>query len=119
MLSMPPATTILAEPARIASWPSMAAFMPEPQTLLTVVQTVDFGQIGAECGLTRGGLFQPGGKDAAHEDFVGRFVLEARTFERAADGGGAELGRGRGFELALKAAERRARGAHDDDGFGG
>jgi hypothetical protein len=36
--SMPPATTILAEPALIASWASMIAFMPEPQTLLMVVQ---------------------------------------------------------------------------------
>jgi hypothetical protein len=37
MLSMPPATTNLAEPAAIRSWASIAAFMPEPHTLLTVV----------------------------------------------------------------------------------
>ena len=36
--SMPPATTTVAEPALIRSWPSMTAFMPEPQTLLIVVQ---------------------------------------------------------------------------------
>src|ERR1051326_708007 len=43
MLSMPPATTIFELPARMASWASMAAFMPEPQTLFTVVQ-------GTRCG---------------------------------------------------------------------
>jgi hypothetical protein len=41
MLSMPPATTMSWLPARIRSWPSMAAFMPEPQTLLTVVAPVE------------------------------------------------------------------------------
>ena len=35
--SMPPATTTEADPALIRSWPSMIAFMPEPQTLLSVV----------------------------------------------------------------------------------
>src|ERR1700754_993814 len=38
--SMPPATTTAAEPALIRSCPSMMAFMPEPQTLLTVVAPV-------------------------------------------------------------------------------
>src|SRR6185312_8677150 len=36
--SMPPASTTDAEPALIRSFPSMMAFMPEPQTLLIVVQ---------------------------------------------------------------------------------
>src|SRR5690348_11192080 len=44
MDSMPPATTMLAEPALIRSWPSMIAFMPEPQTLLIVVQPVETGR---------------------------------------------------------------------------
>ena len=43
MLSMPPATTMLALPAAIRSWASMTAFMPEPQTLLMVVQGTDWG----------------------------------------------------------------------------
>src|SRR5690348_17108432 len=45
--SMPPATTTLAEPALIKSWPSMMAFMPEPQTLLSVVQPVEGGSPAA------------------------------------------------------------------------
>ena len=37
MLSMPPATTIVAEPAATRSWASIAAFIPEPHILLMVV----------------------------------------------------------------------------------
>ena len=37
MLSMPPATTISASPARMACAPLMTALRPEPQTLFTVV----------------------------------------------------------------------------------
>ena len=37
MLSMPPATTMFAEPAAMRSQASIAAFMPEPHILLTVV----------------------------------------------------------------------------------
>src|SRR5215475_13667421 len=37
MLSMPPETTMAAEPALMMSCASMVAFMPEPQTLLMVV----------------------------------------------------------------------------------
>lgn len=36
--SMPPATTACAEPALMMSCASITAFMPEPQTLLMVVQ---------------------------------------------------------------------------------
>src|SRR5690606_2771996 len=45
--SMPPATTTVAEPALIRSWPSMIAFMPEPQTLLMVVQPAPLGRPAA------------------------------------------------------------------------
>ena len=38
--SIPPATTIPALPARIRSWPSITAFIPEPQTLLIVLAPV-------------------------------------------------------------------------------
>src|SRR5690606_21902069 len=41
--SMPPATTTFAEPALIASWASITAFIPDPQTLLMVVQPADTG----------------------------------------------------------------------------
>ena len=43
MLSMPPDSTIPAEPAWMMSCASMVAFMPEPQTLLTVVAPVASG----------------------------------------------------------------------------
>ena len=43
MLSMPPDKTISAEPALMMSCASMVAFMPEPQTLLTVVAPVASG----------------------------------------------------------------------------
>src|SRR5690242_9132894 len=42
--SMPPATTTAAEPALIRSWPSMIDFMPEPHTLLMVVQPTAGGR---------------------------------------------------------------------------
>src|SRR5690242_371647 len=42
--SMPPATTTAAEPALIRSCPSMIAFMPEPHTLLMVVQPTAGGR---------------------------------------------------------------------------
>src|SRR5579883_153448 len=45
--SMPPATTTVAEPALIRSWPNMIAFMPEPQTLLMVVHPTAVGMPAA------------------------------------------------------------------------
>ena len=47
MDSMPPATTMLADPALIRSWPSMMAFMPEPHTLLMVVAPAASGMPAA------------------------------------------------------------------------
>ncbi len=44
MLSMPPATTTSAEPARKRSVATIAAFMPEPHILLTVVQPAPSGR---------------------------------------------------------------------------
>ena len=44
MLSMPPATTTLAEPALMASAASMTAFMAEPHTLLSVAAPVEMGR---------------------------------------------------------------------------
>src|SRR5690349_16651608 len=45
--SMPPATTTDADPALMRSWPSITAFMPEPQTLLIVVAPVETGMPAA------------------------------------------------------------------------
>src|SRR5271170_972166 len=44
MLSMPPATTISAEPARKRSVATIAAFIPEPHILLIVVQPAPSGR---------------------------------------------------------------------------
>ena len=43
MLSMPPATMMSWLPTASRSWASIAAFMPEPQTLLMVVAPADTG----------------------------------------------------------------------------
>ena len=40
MLSIPPATAELIEPDLIKSWANIAAFKPEPHTLLIVVAPV-------------------------------------------------------------------------------
>ncbi|EQB01935.1 hypothetical protein L288_17085 [Sphingobium quisquiliarum P25] len=44
MLSMPPATMIPAPPAAIASAAMIAACMPDPHILLTVVASTDRGR---------------------------------------------------------------------------
>ena len=48
----------------------MIAFMPEPQTLLMVVQPAEVGQAGAERGLARRRLAEAGRQHAAHDHFV-------------------------------------------------
>src|SRR6476661_472452 len=55
MLSMPPDSTIPAEPALMISWASMVAFMPEPQTLLTVVAPVASGSPAPRAAWRAGG----------------------------------------------------------------
>src|SRR5690606_17995132 len=42
-----PATTTVADPALIRSWPNMIAFMPEPHTLLMVVAPAEVGSPAA------------------------------------------------------------------------
>ena len=44
MLSIPPATIISLVPADSRSCANMMVFIPEPQTLFTVVQPTDFGK---------------------------------------------------------------------------
>ena len=53
MLSMPPATTMSASPARIAWAASATDFRPEPHSMLTVVAGTSFGMPGRERGLPR------------------------------------------------------------------
>src|SRR5882757_2269305 len=61
MLSMPPDTTISAEPALIMSCASMVAFMPEPQTLLMVVAPVASGSLAPRAAWRAGAWPCPAG----------------------------------------------------------
>ena len=61
MLSMPPDNTISAEPAVMMSWPSMVAFMPEPQTLFTVVAPVASGNFAPRAAWRAGAWPWPAG----------------------------------------------------------
>src|SRR5262249_359113 len=129
MLSMPPDRTMLAEPALMMSCASMVAFMPEPQTLFTVVAPVASGRpaprpawpAGAWPGRGLGGrgLALTGRQHIAHEDFVDLLRRELRPIERGADHMRAELVGGKGRQLAHETTERGAGGGKDNDGIGG
>ncbi len=115
MLSMPPATITRPSPARSASMPIITVFMPLPHILLTVEQGTLSGRPGAEGGLAGRRLALARRQHAAHQHLGDVLGLDAGALERGLDGDGAELGRGRGRKLALKAAHGRARGADDHD----
>src|SRR6201988_2648407 len=61
MLSMPPDTTISAEPASMMSCASMVAFMPDPQTLLMVVAPVASGSLAPRAAWRAGAWPCPAG----------------------------------------------------------
>ena len=61
MLSIPPATATSIEPASKASCACIAAFIPEPHTLLIVVQTVDKAKSAAIAACRAGACFKPAG----------------------------------------------------------
>src|SRR3981081_2265136 len=61
MLSMPPDTTISAEPALMISCASIVAFMPEPQTLLMVVAPVASGSLAPRAACRAGAWPCPAG----------------------------------------------------------
>ena len=77
------------------------------------------GQSCAEGGLASGSLAEAGGEHTAEENFVDGFRRNATPLESGADGGGAELGSAQVFEIALKCANGRARGADNHDGIRG
>ena len=58
---MPPATTTSALPAASKSCPSMAAFMPEPHILFTVVQPASSGSPAASAACRAGAWPWPAG----------------------------------------------------------
>ncbi len=61
MLSMPPDSTISAEPDLMMSCASMVAFMPEPQTLLMVVAPVASGSFAPRAACRAGAWPCPAG----------------------------------------------------------
>ena len=61
MLSMPPATTTSALPAAIRSCASIAAFIPEPQTLLSVAHGTDSGSPAPKAACRAGACPSPAG----------------------------------------------------------
>ena len=116
---MPPATITSALPAASMSWAKIAACMPDPQTLLTVVASTDWGRPAPERRLARRGLAEAGGKHAAHEDLLDRVGGDAGALDRGADRRGAELGGGCAGQRALERAHRGAGVGQDDDRVGG
>ena len=61
MLSMPPATIMSALPAASMSWAKIAACMPDPQTLLTVVASTDWGRPAPSAAWRAGAWPRPAG----------------------------------------------------------
>ena len=117
MISMPPATTISASPARISAAASMIALSPEPQTRLIVVALVVTGQAGLERRLAGRRLADAGLEDLAHQDLVDRRVARASPARSTAariatppSSVAGTLG-----QRAAELADRRARGADEVD----
>ncbi|MEY9248159.1 hypothetical protein ABIF27_008814 [Bradyrhizobium elkanii] len=96
----------------------MVAFMPEPQTLLTVVAPVASGSLAPRAAWRGRGLALAGGQHVAHEHLVDALGRESCALQRRADHMRAELVRRQRRELAHEAAERGAGGGEDDDGIG-
>ena len=84
MLSIPPATTIAADPATMASCASIVAFIPEPHILLTVVAPAAVRNAGKTSGLAGGRLAQSGRQDTTHDDFVDRVGGKLACVQRRA-----------------------------------
>src|SRR5688500_20347019 len=58
---MPPATTTVAEPVLIRSWANITAFIPDPHTLLMVVQPAEVGICAPMAGCRAGAWPRPAG----------------------------------------------------------
>ncbi len=90
-------------------------FMPEPQTLFSVVAPVDSGMPAAIAAWRAGAWPRLGRQHAAHEDFGNVAGRDARLLQCGGDGGRAQ-GRGRhAVELAEEGADGGALGGGDDD----
>src|SRR6201986_1907373 len=119
MLSMPPDTTIPAEPALMTSCASMVAFMPEPQTLLTVVAPVASGSPAPRAACRAGAWPWPAGSTqpirASSTRPGGPPGRDPGARERAPDHMRAEVRRRKPRQFPEEAAERRAHGGDDDN----
>ena len=118
MLSMPPDTTMSAEPALMMSCASMVAFMPEPQTLLMVVAPVASGSPAPRAACRAGAWPCPAGSTQPMNTSSIRSGDELGPLDGGADHVGTELVGAEGRKIAHEAAKRRAGGGNDDDGIG-
>ena len=116
MLSWPPATTMVALPEASRSWPNIAAFRPEPQTLWMVVQATPSGR-PAPSAAWRAGAALAGLQHVAHDDFVDLLGLDAGALDGRLDGDRAEFVRGQAGQAAQHAAHGRAGDGNDNDGI--
>ena len=91
MLSMPPDTTMSAEPALMMSCASMVAFMPEPQTLLTVVAPVASGSLAPRAACRAGAWPCPAGSTQPMKTSSIRSGRQFGALEGGADHMGTEL----------------------------
>ncbi len=108
MLSMPPATTISAEPATMRSCANIAAFIADPHILLTVVQPAASGTPALSEACRAGAWPCPAGRTlpmitsctssgATPERSIAALIATAPRSLAASDG-----------EIALKTAHRRS-----------
>ena len=79
----------------------MVAFMPEPHTLLIVVQPADSGRPAPSAAWRAGAWPTTGGRHAAHDHFLDLRGRDAGALPTA-DRDGAELRRGEAGQVALE-----------------
>ena len=90
MLSMPPASMTRFAPAISMSWANMAAFIPEPHILLTVVQPAASLRPAPSEAWRAGAWPCPADSPAHHHLFDVR-LGDARALNRGGDGNRSEL----------------------------
>jgi hypothetical protein len=118
MLSMPPATRISALSALQHVVAEHHGAHARAAHLRERDRAGRLRQAGAERRLARRRLALAGHQAVAHQDLVDGVAGDAGALDRGLDGDRAELVRGEAAEVAEHAADRRADGGDDDDGFG-
>ena len=115
MISWPPATTMSASPCAICCMPSATARRPEPQSWFRLQAVASFG-MPALIAAWRAGFWPCAGRQHLAQDHLVHVLrLHPGALERGLDGDRAELMGGKAGEGAVEGADRRARGAGDDD----